>query len=140
MEVKMSKYVPLKRHLSASGTVNVVRTFAQIERILGFSLPTSARQYPAWWSNDDSGSRHVQAHAWRDAGYRTEQVDLNSGKVTFVKVQDHQSSTSAGPATPRKVDGARHSLIGSMKGTTVVMAGIDLTEPAAPEWGEIDNA
>ena len=38
-----------------------------------------------------------------------------------------------GPAAPYK----RHPLFGSMKGTTIVMPGVDLTQPASPDWAHV---
>ena len=31
----------------------------------------------------------------------------------------------------------RHPLFGSMKGTSIVMPGVDLTQPADPDWGKV---
>ena len=31
----------------------------------------------------------------------------------------------------------RHPLFGSMKGTFTIAAGVDLTEPAMPEWADL---
>ena len=33
----------------------------------------------------------------------------------------------------------RHPAWGALKGTTIVMPGVDLTEPTAPEWGQLDE-
>jgi hypothetical protein len=40
------------------------------------------------------------------------------------------------PARPRPATSKRHPLFGFMKGTVRVAPGVDLTEPADPEWGE----
>ena len=121
----MSKYKPLERHLKACGKTRLSLTFSQVERILGEPLPASARRHAAWWSNNEGS--HVQALAWREPGYRTEQVDIVREKLIFVADQLD--------------DGERPlvSLFGSMKGTTVVAPGVDLTEPTAPEWGKLDG-
>src|SRR5436309_1830906 len=52
-QVAMStnSYQPLLRYLSAQQAANIPTTFAAIERILGRSLPASARNYSAWWAN-----------------------------------------------------------------------------------------
>ena len=61
------KYAPLHRHLAAL-TENLWRaSFDEIEQILGFRLPDSARLYPAWWSN---GGAHSHVLAWEAAGFR----------------------------------------------------------------------
>lgn len=33
----------------------------------------------------------------------------------------------------------RHPAWGALKGTTIVMPGVNLTEPTAPEWGQLDD-
>jgi hypothetical protein len=58
-------------------------TFREVEDILGFSLPKSARDHQAWWSNARQG--HSHAAAWLDAGWRTANLDLSGETVTFVK-------------------------------------------------------
>jgi len=80
-----SKYDPLKKYL-AERTEPVIRlSFGEVERILGFSLPDSARDHRAWWANERSGGGHVNASAWMEAGRRTTNVDLNAEAVDFVR-------------------------------------------------------
>lgn len=57
--------------------------FAEIERVLGFELPPSARSYPAWWSNNEGS--HVAVKHWRNAGWKTSRVDVAGGRVVFVR-------------------------------------------------------
>lgn len=78
----MSKYSELRRLERESGR-SVEMTFGEIDRMVD-GLPASARRYRAWWSNEDEGS-HVQAHAWMDAGWRVESVNLTGEKVRFKK-------------------------------------------------------
>jgi hypothetical protein len=79
-----SRYDPLRRYL-AHRTEPVVRlSFADIEGIIGGSLPASARRHRPWWANVRSGG-HVHAAAWMGAGRRTANVDLNAGSVDFVR-------------------------------------------------------
>lgn len=79
----MAKYDPLFEHLRRLSRDDEHRpTFDQIERILGFKLPKSARTHQAWWANGKDG-RHVQANAWLDAGWRTKDLDLKAGRVTL---------------------------------------------------------
>ena len=46
-------------------------------------------------------------------------------------VRDPSDSEDKRPAAPK-----RHPLLGWLKGTVQVAPGVDLTEPADPEWGE----
>jgi hypothetical protein len=89
------KYEPLKRYLEGRfGVGQALMTFHEIERVLGFALPRSARQYPAWWSNTRVG--HSYAAAWLDAGWKTSMLDLAGERITFVK--DEQGVAEDGPA------------------------------------------
>lgn len=61
----------------------VTLTFAQIEGSVG-RLPRGARTQVVWWSNvARPGSRHRHVHAWLDAGYHVERVDIGAETVTF---------------------------------------------------------
>ncbi len=65
----MAKYDQLETYLARKGAAEIQLGFADIERIIGQMLPKSA-QRPQWWANEiDADSRHVQARAWRNAGY-----------------------------------------------------------------------
>ena len=79
----MSKYDPLKRFLEARPGGETPMSFSEIETVLGFPLPGSARKFPAWWSNNTG--THVGVSAWRDAGFRTARVDISAGRVTFIR-------------------------------------------------------
>lgn len=56
-------------------------SFDEIADLVG-GLPNSAYRYRAWWANEHDG-RHVQAKAWRGAGYVVDSVDLDGRAVTF---------------------------------------------------------
>jgi hypothetical protein len=47
----------------------------------------------------------------------------------------NQPNESALPA--KETAGSRHPLIGWMKGTVTIAEGVDLTEPACPEWADL---
>jgi hypothetical protein len=80
-----TKYEPLCSHLRKEAASQISLTFAEIERLLGATLPASAKRYEAWWANERSeDTRHVQCRAWRDAGY-VALPDLVSQAVTFQK-------------------------------------------------------
>jgi hypothetical protein len=78
----MSKYEPLADFLHSRSQPVWEADFSAIERVLGFPLPKSARQYHAWWANQ-SGEGHSQTVGWRSAGWKTSQLDLNMHRVTF---------------------------------------------------------
>jgi DNA-binding transcriptional regulator YiaG len=78
-----SKYQPLLEFLRDSNQDDVTLTFAEIEALMNDSLPDSARSKRAWWSNRGQGA--LQASAWMEVGYRVEDVDLDSQRVTFHK-------------------------------------------------------
>ena len=79
------KYSSLTRHLAGVDVSSISLTFAEIDMIVG-GLPPSARQYSAWWANEEHG--HVQARGWLDAGFRVSAVELDSF-VTFQRVERH---------------------------------------------------
>jgi hypothetical protein len=127
----MGKYEPLGDYLRRQDRALVPMTFSEIERVVGRKLPSS-QQYPAWWSN--STTNNVMTQVWLDAGFQTEQVDVQRRKLVFRRF--------AGSAVPKKEgasasDGKRsHPLIGWMSGTVTIAPGVDLTEPADLEWGK----
>ena len=128
----MGKYSRLGDFLKAQRAKEVPLSFAEIERIIGGKLPPNSPQYPAWWSNNPSNN--VMTKVWLSAGFRTEQVDVKSRKVVFRRVEQMQSEPSS-PAPTRK--SARHPLFGALKGLVRIPPGVDLTEPADPEWGKV---
>ncbi|HEY5072641.1 MAG TPA: hypothetical protein VII63_11495 [Caulobacteraceae bacterium] len=78
----MSYYEPLTRFLAGHQPGEVVLTFRELERILGRSLPPSARKHQAWWANTTS---HSHAEAWLRLAWKTSNVDLRSERVTFTR-------------------------------------------------------
>lgn len=85
------KYFPLSHHLAALAVSRWDATFEEIEAILGFPLPDSARTHNPSWANQ-SGGGHTQTKAWTEAwqsvGWRTANVRPAEGRVTFVR--EHQ--------------------------------------------------
>lgn len=124
----MSKYDPLRDHLTSRKDAPWRVTFAEIETILGFPLPRSAYSYPAWWSNDATG--HSHSLAWLDAGWKTEQVDVAGRSLTFRKHEEPRpapdSGTGAAVCAGRLTQGTLH---GSVPGVIQMVAGTDLTRP-----------
>jgi len=81
----MSKYDRFGVYLSAQGGRCHNMTFGQMERVLGFSLPASARKHGGWWTNLADGS-HSQALAWLGAGWRVWRADLVGERVEFERI------------------------------------------------------
>ena len=82
----MTKYSPLSRWLRGIKDSSARLTFAQIETILGDSLPASARKYSVWWANEKTLTTHVQCKSWLDAGFETQHVDLAQQTLDFQRV------------------------------------------------------
>jgi hypothetical protein len=76
-------YLPLHKFLDSRYADTVFLTFADIEALLGFSLPISARHERAWWA---SGEPDTLAHsnAWLLAR-RTASPNLAAQTVVFVR-------------------------------------------------------
>ncbi|HSV03788.1 MAG TPA: hypothetical protein VLI41_11350 [Phenylobacterium sp.] len=115
----MSKYEPLQRYLAQQAVRELPMTFKEIETVLGFELPDSARTHRPWWSNN-VGS-HVNAAAWRRAGWRTARVDLASEKVTFVRDLFPQDGVAETGAAWRRQDETIVLTEGALSRTAVRM-------------------
>jgi hypothetical protein len=90
MRERASKYLPLQQYLGQQHAGELPLTFKDVERVLGFALPPSARAHAAWWSNNRG--TNVAVKAWRDAGWRTSRVDINAERVTFVRDAERRSA------------------------------------------------
>lgn len=94
--VERSKYAPLYRHLRARAGREWRVSFAELEEVLGFRLPESARDYRPWWSNQRNGGGHGHSLAWQVAGWKTRAVDLEEETLVFERaVSAVSASTSA---------------------------------------------
>lgn len=120
----MFKYAALTEYLASHPGKALRASFRDIERILRAPLPPSARKRPSWWSNNPD--RHAQAQAWLNAGWETSAVDVKRECLNFVK---RAATAPAGP--PRWED-----VYGTLKGVVTIKPGVDLTEPAWPEWAD----
>lgn len=76
------KYMELAAHLTGLNDTRWQASFEEIEEILGFPLPESARAHQAWWSNQ----MRSQSLGWQQAGWKTTDLDLRNERVTFVYV------------------------------------------------------
>jgi hypothetical protein len=127
----MGKYEPLGAFLRKQRAQEVPLTFSEIEKIIGVKLPPKAQHHRAWWSNNSSNN--VMTRVWLESGFESTQVDLRSRRLVFRRVS--KSSGEDRPPAPKK--GERHPIFGALKDVTFVPAGIDLTEPADPDWGKV---
>ncbi len=120
------KYGPFKAYLQQQIASQVPLTFTEIERIIGQRLPSSARKFPAWWSNNSSNN--VMTTAWLDAGYESEKVDINAERLVFRRAR----SPSKSPPAPAEDPLA--GLYGAMRDTMRLRPDVDLTEPTGEIW------
>ena len=83
VNVKASaKYRGLTEYLLAQGGRSVTLTYDELEKILGFSLPGTARGFKqSFWANTET---HSYASSWMAIGYRA-QVNIEKDEVTFYK-------------------------------------------------------
>src|SRR5438067_13323221 len=130
--ISSHKYEPLTKFLRRQSGVIVRMSFDEIERVIGAKLPPSAMHHRAWWSNN--AQNNVMTKAWKDAGFESEDVDMKRRRVAFRRVRPEASREGLSATA---VTTGRHPLIGWMKGTLTIGEGVDLTQPAAPEWGEL---
>ena len=72
------KYQRLYEYLCGLSTQEWRTSFREIEAIIGFELPSSARLYRPWWANQNGSGGHSQALAWGAAGWETAQVDMDA--------------------------------------------------------------
>jgi hypothetical protein len=132
----MGKYENLGAFLQKHRTREIPLTFREIEKITGVKLPPKAQHHRAWWSNNPSNN--VMTKVWLQAGYESAQVDMSARKLVFRRVtkgSNEEPSSRPVPAAAKK--GERHPIFGALKDITRLVPGVDLTEPANPEWADL---
>ena len=77
------KYRRLYAHLCGLGSREWNASFTEVEAVLGFQLPVSARMHRPWWANQSRGNGHSHALAWTTAGWETAQVDMEAETLLF---------------------------------------------------------
>ena len=77
------KYRRLYAHLCGLRFQEWHASFAEVEAVLGFELPLSARMHRPWWANQSRGNGHSHALAWTMAGWKTVQVDMEAETLLF---------------------------------------------------------
>ncbi len=150
-----TKYHSLFEYLLFSGQGRLSMSFAEVESIIGASLPPSARKREEWWSNSPSG--HSQARAWMRASYKASNVDLSGEKVVFSlegwpdgyrtvnlgslspgsgqiglgeMAQASYDGAGSAPTAGQNLDQAEHPLFGIWEGKVTLVADHDYTKPA----------
>lgn len=128
------KYATLRVFLSGQSAPRIRMSFDQVAAAAKVKLPASAYRYPQWWQND--AQHHVQAKAWIEAGYKTENVDVDAQSVEFVRtatpvrgVREMPETFQHKPNPPYKV----HPAYGALKGTFTIDPDWDLTKPSLDE-------
>jgi hypothetical protein len=81
------KYLSLYTYLVNRYANTVVLTFAEVEDLLGFSLPDLARLHQEWWTNADHpiSDRPNHSDSWILAN-RTATPNLRARTVVFDRV------------------------------------------------------
>jgi hypothetical protein len=131
----VGKYEPLGTFLRGQRSEEVSLTFNEIEKITGVKLPPKAQHHRAWWSNN--ASNNVMTKVWLEAGYESARVDLTARKLVFRRVAKPPNREPSPPLTPAATKkGERHPIFGALKDITRLVPGLDLTEPADPEWAD----
>jgi DNA-binding XRE family transcriptional regulator len=75
-----SKYYPLFEYLQQQPDSELLElNFAEIEEILGKSLPPSAHTTRAWWANTQT----AQGRSWQEAKWLVDNVDFDDKYVLF---------------------------------------------------------
>jgi hypothetical protein len=102
----ISKYTPLSEHLNVLSheTKAITLTFSEIEGIIGFPLPSSARSRVEWWANS---SVLAAARAWPKVGWKTSHPDVLKEQVTFFRSIRQERKESTGFEKSRKYDSLR---------------------------------
>ena len=78
------KYQRLYSHLCGLQSEEWGTSFGEIESIMGFALPPTARLHRPWWANQVNG--HSHALAWVAAGWKTEKVNMDAETLVFRRV------------------------------------------------------
>jgi hypothetical protein len=124
----MSKFDPLQQFLEELPPGERRMSFGEIEKVLGFGLPPSARRHRPWWSNNPSNS--AMTKAWLAAGCQTEQVDMAGETLVFRKNVPVLSGAQATPGAKAP----HRSPYGGLEGTVRIAPGVDITEPTGEIW------
>lgn len=122
-----TKYNNLTEYLANREDPKWRASFGEIEEILGFPLPGSARTYQAWWANQGRS----QSLGWQRASWKAADLDLQNEKVTFVYVGGHEDDGDKEVVATRPIEELKRLTIAEAK------AGLAATFGVEPEQIEI---
>ncbi len=77
----MPSYTKFSQHLEKCSNITHC-TFSEIEKIIGESLPFSAYNYPAWWSNSPT---HPLMKEVLKIGWNSQNLNLKNKTISFFK-------------------------------------------------------
>ncbi len=81
--VQRGKYQRLYSYLHSLQAQEWRTSFGEIEAVVGFQLPPSARLHRPWWGNQKRSNGHSHALAWSVAGWETAEVDMDAETLLF---------------------------------------------------------
>ncbi len=81
--VERGKYQRLYSYLRSLQAQEWRTSFGEIEAVVGFQLPPSARLHRPWWGNQKRSNGHSHALAWSVAGWETAEVDIDAETLLF---------------------------------------------------------
>ena len=80
LQSKRPQYALLGTWLNSRANRETQLTFEKVEKIIGGTLPASARSHRAWWGNDET---HSHAKSWLSRGFFVTALSLQEETVTF---------------------------------------------------------
>ncbi len=81
--VQRGKYQRLYSYLHSLQAQEWRTSFGEIEAVIGFQLPPSARLHRPWWGNQKRSNGHSHSLAWSVAGWETAEVDMDAETLLF---------------------------------------------------------
>ena len=85
--VLRGKYQRLYTYLRSLQVQEWRPSFREVEAVIGFELPPSARVHRPWWGNQRRGNGHSHALAWSVAGWETAEVDMEAETLLFRRTE-----------------------------------------------------
>ena len=95
--VLRGKYQRLYTYLRGRQVDEWRTSFGEIEAVIGFDLPASARLHRPWWGNQKRGNGHSHALAWSIAGWETAEVDMDAETLLFRRTRREARVQASAP-------------------------------------------